>query len=162
MTMDPRKETPNWIEFRNSLRLEAASGNPQALSYLASIMEAAEVWDDLIDHDNPLSAETINSTMFSLMIGLPGNDFFLANRSYLLPVMLTAINAWMDATELERSPDRRLRQSAWWLKQMGVELYGAVAYLTGGFQHMRNVSRKARVILMHEDFEDFEKENKNA
>lgn len=155
--MDNRQYS-GWIDLRNTLRIDAANGDMQAFAYLENVMNAAELWDDLIDRDKPISYEAINLTLFSLMVGLPGNEFFVAHRGYLIPVMITAINAWMDATELERSPVRRLRQSAWWLKQMGVEIYGAVAYLTGGFNHMRSISRRARVILLHEDFEDFEKE----
>jgi hypothetical protein len=64
----------------------------------------------------------------------------------------------MDANELMKSENRRDKQAAWWLKQMGVELYGTVAFLTGGYNHMREISLQARSVLAHEDFEDFEKE----
>ena len=80
----------------------------------------------------------------------------------MLRVTIAGINAWMDSNELQKSPVKRERQSAWWLKQMGVELYAAVAYLTGGWTHMRSVSLKARSVLAHESFEAFEKEHGNA
>lgn len=155
---DPRL-AGDWPFKRDSLRLEAANGNAAALSYLSSIMACVELWDDLIDRDKPVSDSDINGLMVAMMVSLPSNEFFTLNKSYLLPLTVTCINAWMDSNELQKSDDKRLRQSAWWLKQMGVELYAAVSYLTGGFSHMRTVSLKARSILMHEDFENFEMEH---
>lgn len=160
-SLDPRLVI-GWTEQRDALRVEAANGNRAALDYLSSVMACVELWDDLIDRDKSPSDEDINGVMLTLMVCLPANEFFSLNKSYLLPLTITCINAWMDSNELKQSHDERDRQAAWWLKQMGVELYGAVAYLTGGWAHMRSVSIKARHVLMHESFEAFEKETGNA
>lgn len=158
---DPRLH-PEWRGKRDDLRSRACNGDAHALRYLATMMDAVEIWDDLIDKDKPVADADINGLFVSLMIGLPQNSFFDQNKSFLLPITLMCVNAWFDANALQKSADARLRQRAWWLKQMGVELYGAVAYLCGGFDHMRRISQEARVLLMHEDFSTFEQEHQHA
>jgi hypothetical protein len=158
---DPRLY-PEWLAQRDDLRTRACRDNVYALQYLGMMMDAVEIWDDMVDKDKPVADADINGVFFSLMLGLPQNPFFDQNKAFLLPITLMCVNAWFDANLLEKSEDIRLRQSAWWLKQMGVELYGAVAYLCGGFEHMRKISQEARVLLMHEDFLTFEKEHNNA
>jgi hypothetical protein len=156
--MDQRKVNPEWFAIRDKLAMEACSNDMHAYSWLQSIMDIVEVWDDLIDGDKLVSHKDIHQTFINLMFFIPQNPFFERHKTYLLPIILTCVNAWMDANELAKSENRRDKQAAWWLKQMGVELYGTVAFLTGGYNHMRDISLKARSILAHEDFEDFERE----
>ena len=158
---DHRKENPEWINERNQLRISVCNGDQHALMFLSALMDSIELWDDMIDQDAEISSETINRVFMNLLFWLPQNPFFEKNKMYLLPLVMTCINAWMDANEWQKSPVSRCRQAAWWLKQMGVEMYSSVAFLTGGFNHMRRISLQARKILMHEDFADFEQENIN-
>lgn len=158
---DPRKQD-GWKERRDALRVRACNGDAQALAFLSMMMDVVEIWDDLIDKDKSVTDSEINAVFVSLLLGLPQNQFFERNKAFLLPILTMCVNAWFDANKLEKADEKRLRQSAWWLKQMGVELYPAVAFLTGGFDHMRTVSQEARVVLMHEDFLDFEQEKNHA
>lgn len=151
-----------WIERRDDLRLRAANGNPEAVSFLANIMDAVETWDDLVDKDKQIDDSKIHCVFMNLIFWLPQNQFFIANRNYLLPIVMTCINAWMDSNEMQKHGGEKHLRTAWHLKQMGVELYGSVAFLTGGFNHMRMISLEARDILAHEDFSDYIQENKHA
>jgi hypothetical protein len=125
-------------------------------------MNAVELWDDLIDKDKPVTDSSLNGVFVDLLFWLPQNPFFNAHKAHLLPVIMTCINAWMDSNTLQHADNARARQAAWWLKQMGVELYGTVALLMGGFDHMREVSLQARHVLAHEDFSDYEQEQNHA
>lgn len=160
--MTDNRYSAEWVEKRDALRQKACLGNTQALLFLASVMDAVEVWDDLIDKDKAVLDQDINRVFINLMFWLPQNAFFDANKSYLLPLIMTCINAWMDSNQLAQSKDTQKLNTAWHLKQMGVELYGAVAFLTGGFDHMRNVSTEAREILAQEAFSDYLKEADHA
>lgn len=159
---DPRLTTSDWLTQRDALRVECCSGNPKALAFLATVMDVVEIWDDLIDRDKPVSDSEVHHAFLSCLYTLPSNDFFLQHRGYLLPVLMTCINAWMDANELEKSSDSTAQATAWYLKQMGVELYCAVAFLTGGFDHMRKLGPRIRWTLRHEDLPTFLKEHNHA
>jgi hypothetical protein len=160
--MTDHRQNDGWIEKRDALRLKACSGDTYALAFLATVMDAVEIWDDLIDKDKTVSDADLNRVFVNLMFYLPQNQFFDRNKNYLLPVVMTCINAWLDSTDLQKSPVQKDLAAAWYLKQMGVELYGAVAFLTGGFDHMREVSFEARDVLAHEEFTDFLKEHQHA
>jgi hypothetical protein len=160
--MTDHRQNADWLKKRDALRAKACGGDAYALAFLSTVMDAVEIWDDLIDKDKPVADTDLNRVFVNLMFFLPQNPFFDRNKAYLLPIMMTCINAWMDSTDLQKSPVKRDLATAWYLKQMGVELYGAVAFLTGGFQHMREVSFEARDVLAHEEFTDFLQENQHA
>ena len=160
--MSDKRIEDGWIERRNALRAKACCNDPGAMLFLSMIMDAVEVWDDLVDKDKVISTEDINRVFMNLVFWLPQNKFFESGKSYLLPIMMTCVNAWMDSDALAKTGDKRKLQAAWWLKQMGVEMYGAVAFLTGGFDHMRAISLEARELLAHEDFTDYLQEQDHA
>jgi hypothetical protein len=159
---DPRTIDPTWIEQRNALRVKVCQGDPAALAFLALVMDAVEVWDDLLDGDKVVAKRQLHQTFINLLFWLPQNTFFRANQGYLLPVMMTCINAWLDANELEVLGGPEDLASAWYLKQLGVELYPAVAFLKGGYPLMREVGQHVRSLLRHEPLEDYLKEKHHA
>ena len=65
-----------------------------AYSFFMQVSEAYEFWDDLLDKDKPISDSRINSVMFTLMVILPSNPFFIAHRGNLLPFLTGIINSW--------------------------------------------------------------------
>jgi len=160
--MSDKRLADGWLQERDKLRYDACKGDAHAISFLATIMDAVEIWDDLIDKDKPVADANIHRVFINLMFWMPQNQFFNTHKNYLLPIIMTCINAWMDSDALKSLAGVRDRQAAWWLKQMGVELYGSVAFLMGGFDHMREISLQARHVLAHEDFVDFEQENNHA
>lgn len=160
--MSDKRLQDGWIERRDALRARACRNDVNAMLFLSIIMDAVELWDDLIDKDKAVSDETVNRVFINLMFWLPQNTFFTAHKTYLMPLVMTCINAWMDSNDLAQSKTERDLHTAWYLKQMGVELYGAVAFLIGGFDHMRSVSAEMRDVLAHEPFSDYLKESHHA
>lgn len=157
--MSDQRTAEGWRERRDALRHKACCGNASALSLLSILMDTVETWDDLIDKDKPVEETDINRVFINLLFFLPQNEFFEKNKAYLMPVIMTCINAWLDSNAMQKSHLKHERMWAWALKQMGVELYGAMAFLTGGFAHMREIADEIRQLLAHEAFEDFEKEH---
>lgn len=137
---------------------EVCLGDQHAINFIDMFMSTIEIWDDLIDKDKPVSAEDINTVFTNLLFWLPQNLFFEKYKSYLLPIIMTTINTWHDSNYLGSEEDIRSKQEAWYLKQFGIEMFSAVAFLIGGFEHMRDVSLKIRKIVRHEDFAEYLKE----
>ena len=65
-----------------------------AYAFFVDVCKAFEFWDDLIDKDKELTTKHINNTMFSLMISIPNNSFYIQHRTNLTPVLAAIINAW--------------------------------------------------------------------
>ncbi len=115
-----------------------------------------EVWDDLIDRDREPTAGEVNNAFVLALFDLQVNPFFVRHRAYLLPLLMSAINAWMDSTQMERGADTHERMWAFFLKDAGRELFIQCAHLTGGFAHMRAVSLEMRRFFTHETYQDWE------
>lgn len=128
----------------------AARGDASASIYLRTIAGAARVLDDLIDKDHELPPSEIVLAFAGLLVGLNHNAFFVRNREALTTLHQMALNAWLDANEWEQSqdPDRRIYAQV--LRDAVNEILPAVAYLTGGWPHMRDVSRQTRELFLKE------------
>lgn len=134
-------------------------GNTQAIAFVNQLFFAVELWDDLIDKDVEITPERINTVFASLMFGLPSNDWFIQHRGYYLPLIMEAINGFHDSNAMRSADKLHLRNLAFHIRNLGVEIHIATALLVGGYDHMRNVSREIREFLAFESFEQWELPN---
>jgi hypothetical protein len=142
-----------WHEESWRLRNKWFLGNQEAIAFISVFFDAVELWDDLIDKDVEISDDHINRAFVGLMFVLPANDWFVAHRGHYLPLILMAINAWFDANELAKSERQSLRNVAFHLRNAGIEIHLATAFLVGGWEHMRKVSKQIREFFAFEEFE---------
>lgn len=134
-------------------------GNDLAISFINQLFFCVELWDDLIDKDEEITDERINQAFAMLMFGLPSNDFFIANRAYLLPLILQSINGFFDSNKMASAPDKKLRNLAFHVRNLGTEVQIATAYIVGGYDHMRKVSEEIREFFAFEDFDSWDLKN---
>jgi hypothetical protein len=147
-------DTPQWRVDRDA-RLMAWVQNPYAVQFILAIGDAAELWDDLIDQDKPIHASDVNRVFATLTTVLPLNPFFDANKLQLIPLLVAGINAWHDATELEKGSDND-KALAYVLRDWYVELTMFVVYLTRGQDTMRTLSLEIRRFFsQHESLHDY-------
>lgn len=130
--------------------------NQNALDFLNCFFDAVELWDDLIDKDVVIEDNHINRVFTSLMFVLPSNPWFMANHAYYQPLIMASINAFHDANEMCSSDKKHLRNLAFHIRNLGIEIHIATAFLLGGFDHMRKVSREIREFYAFETFEEWE------
>lgn len=134
-----RVVSDEWIAERNRKLLEWFNGSTEAVEFLLLISEITEVWDDLIDRDVPVPDERIHTAFMKAMLVLPVHPFYMKHRAYLWPLMNQAVNSWLDANELVKQGDNG-RRYAFVVRNMDIQIAQAIAYLTGGWDHMRRVS----------------------
>lgn len=153
---------PQWLQARDAMRVQVCNGDADALTFLEDFMNVIEFWDDLIDGDVPVGPERINAVFVSVLVRFVNNRFWIENRHYLTPFMVMTISAWMDSEEVGDDADRRVRNVAFHIRNYGLELYHAVAFLTGGWDHLREMGPALRRFFSFEAFEDWEKEHGNG
>lgn len=147
-------DTSQWRVDRDA-RLMAWVQNPYAVQFILAIGDAAELWDDLIDQDKPIHAMDVNRVFTTLTTVLPLNPFFDAHKLQLVPLLVAGINAWHDATELEKGSDND-KAMAYVLRDWYVELTMFVVYLTRGQDTMRTLSLEIRRFFsQHESLHDY-------
>jgi len=128
-----------------------AGGNREAHLYLNVICKAARFIDDLFDEKDKWTGEKTYDLAFLLLVELPDNPFFIANRHTLLPLHIVALNAWKDANSWEDAGDTK-RTYALVIRDTLTELGLMTAFLTGGKDHLEKVSLTVRELFLKEEF----------
>ncbi len=135
----PKFGTEEWKAIRDRKMLEWFDGDASAVEFMVAISEIAELWDDLIDKDKELTKAEIDSALFTALVTLPCNQFFNANKQFLMPLILQWINAWQDSVELEKGGESD-RAYALTLRLFGVQLCSMIVMLKKGYHEARKVS----------------------
>ena len=128
-----------------------AGGNREAHLYLNIICRSARLIDNLFDDLNSWQDEDTYDLSHLLLVELPDNPFFMANRHSLLPLHLVSLNAWKDANSWETSEGVR-RTYALVIRDTITELGLMVAHLVGGRDYLESVSLKVRELFIKEEF----------
>lgn len=76
--------------------------HPSALRFLDIVYRAVEVWDDFIDRDNGVTDNDVHAAFTSLLIELPFNGFFDANKVTLAPMLQMGISCWHASNAMRR------------------------------------------------------------
>lgn len=129
----------DWKEARDAQLLAWFGGNRHAFDFMMTLSDITELWDDLVDGDKQLTKGRIDDAFFKALVTLPTNPFFEAHKSYLVPLIIMAINSWQDANTLEHG-GRNERALAYTLRQMDLQIVQAIVYITQGYDKMREVS----------------------
>jgi hypothetical protein len=135
----PKFGTEEWKAIRDRKMLEWFDGDASAVEFMVAISEIAELWDDLVDKDKELTKAEIDSAMFTALVTLPCNQFFNANKQFLMPLILQWINAWQDSVELENGGESD-RAYALTLRLFGLQLSSMIVLLKKGYHEARKVS----------------------
>lgn len=151
--------SPDWHIQNQANKSRWFMGNRDAVDFVNALFDAVELWDDLIDKDVDVQPEHINRVFLSLMFALPANRWFTQHKEYYLPLIMTAINGFHDANVMVYSDKKHIRNLAFHVRNFGIELHIATAFLIGGYQHMRDVSQEIREFFAFETFEQWEAEN---
>lgn len=130
--------TDEWKQERD-VYLREWIGDEAAFRLLMDISDITELWDDIVDSDTPLTVERVNQVMLQALVSLPANPFYMQHRGFLTPVIITAINAWLDSNILADG-SRSERALAYALRNFDVQVVQAIIYLTRGQAYLRTVS----------------------
>jgi hypothetical protein len=129
----------------------ASNGNQDAWNYLFIIARALRIIDDLVDEPKKVTVEDKYKLADLLLVALPSNPFFIAHRLSLVPLHLTSVNAWIDSNDWMEK-DKTRKNYALVIRDQITELVLLVAYITGGSDHLRNISLKVRELFLKEEF----------
>lgn len=120
---------------------EIAKDNVEAVNFIMRWLQHIHHVDDIID-ESPEPEQVIEAFVNATM--LFGSDpFYRANWNVLYPINLLAANAYADSVSWQTSSDWRALFSDV-LRSYGNEMLLMVAYLVGGWKHMRKISPKLR------------------
>ena len=138
-----------WQQQRNQ-KLLAWTNDPYAVQFIVQFSDACELFDDMIDKDKPIPDDHVVRVLFVLLTEMPLNPFFDRHKTSLIPVIVTGINAWLDANQLEKGSDND-RVFSYVLRDWYAELIAFVVYLTRGREYLRGASMDIRRFFTHHE-----------
>ena len=115
----------------------AANGNQQASDFAAAWVKFCQMLDNCYDRDTLVTDDAMGKITVQWMTEMCGNEFFLQHRAMLFGLMVTSVNAWVDS-------NRRQGLERHVLAGMYHEVVYLVAFLTGGWTHLRHVTSECR------------------
>ena len=116
------------------------SGNTNAIVFCLNMIKTIHVWDDLIDKDNKLTDEEINSAFTFLMVDMPLNPFYVLHQRDLAPMMNNIILKWHTANVFEKEKESGDVDKAYMLRAELYQLFVLCATLIGGREWGRDMS----------------------
>jgi hypothetical protein len=128
-----------------------AGGNREAHLYLNIICRSARLIDNLFDDLNKWQDEDTYDLSHLLLVELPDNPFFIANRHSLLPLHLVALNAWKDSNSWDTAEGVK-RTYALVIRDTLTELGLMVAHIVKGRDYLEEISLKVRELFIKEEF----------
>ena len=155
-------DTPEWRQVRDH-KLREWVQDESALAWFLDFCHVCEIFDDVADQDKPISKTDIATALFASLVEMPTNPFFTNHRQVLAGVIITGINAWLDANELERTEyaegtkyvEMEDTIKAFCLRDFYMELLAVIIYLTAGPDQMRKVSLDVRRFFQNESFVEY-------
>jgi hypothetical protein len=123
---------------------DIARGDESAAQFMGVLYCWFHKQDDLFDGDHLVSAEVSAGFDLSLLHALAKNSFFQKNQDYLWPVITMSAIAWVASEERARTEDVLERITAQVLKSQYQDIFFAVAFCIGKFDHAVAMSRKYR------------------
>ena len=75
-----------------------------ATAWLLGMWDAIQFLDDVVDGDD-ISRDRFDNALNQLLVAMPGNPFFAANASALLPVVAVQLLKWQASDIAERTGD---------------------------------------------------------
>jgi hypothetical protein len=122
------------------LMMLIANGNDSAFDFIWRCWNFFHLLDDLIDKDKPVTIQETARELFLFTETIALNSFFQLNKIQLLPLILNACNGWIAGDEASETN----KEYAPVLKCSDFNIYSHVAYLVGGWNHMRAVDSQFR------------------
>ena len=124
------------------------NSNESAASFVKSWKGYVHGIDDIIDGETK-SAEGI-LTVFMHAAFLYSHPFYLENLGSLKQLVVNCTNAYADTVAWERDATPWKRSFADHYRHFAVEVIIAVAFICGGYEHMREVSKYLRTLCWTE------------
>lgn len=141
---------------RNEFFLQVAKDNQSAAAFLAMVSEIAHTWDDLIDKDHEVTDFAISRAFTLALVGLPNNNFYSAHFSQLNPLLISSINNWIVANELEKMDTDESKRIAFITRSAYTDLVTHVAFIIGGSDWVEEIGPKIRLFVHAEGWDAYQ------
>ena len=144
--------------------LRWANKDQNAAECVHTLWRCSQIADDLADGETPqeFASPALLELLHTATSGLMQNPFWVANRTYLEPVLTSALLFWNASNDWAVSNRRDTQMFGYAYREAFSQVIVAVAHLTGGLEFAKNVLRELHAYYHHtgrvESFDSWRKE----
>jgi hypothetical protein len=131
-----------------TLYFNACGGNANAILFVSCFHNYCHAVDDLIDGELPRTPEVLLEILM-LANQLYSTQFYLENSNRLQPLIALTTNTYADSVAWEKDGESWKQNIADVIRQCGNDIILAVAWIVGGYKHMRSISLDLREAAYH-------------
>ena len=135
------------------LYLEASCGNQDALLFITAFHHYCHCIDDIVDGDKQFNPESLMDLLMQANV-LYSTPFYICNCYKLQSVVANITNTYSDSVAWEKSDEKWKRDVSDVIRQCGNDMIVTVAWICGGYKHMRTISLKLREVAYHSQHKD--------
>jgi hypothetical protein len=157
MTAEVEADLPPWDQRVASYE-DMFLGNRDATRLMLIVSKWSHLYDDLIDKDKPVPDEFVHEVMWSLMVELPLNRFYVVNADMLAPIFATGILNWRGANDMEKSGCKEELYISHATRYSINDLALMVMTLLGGPEHAAKYARDARLSFQRDTIAHYMRE----
>lgn len=141
----------SFSEERSAFYRTVANGNELAREWLCLFHDYCHELDDVIDIPDWSPARVL--AVFERANLIYTHPFYAAYRAQLTPAIQVATAIYSDANHWEKEPDLWKKQWADVMRHSGNEVIFSVAFITGGYAHLKSITRPmlAMCYIYHKD-----------
>lgn len=125
-TEDEVKKNPQAKAWIDAICL----GNESARELAWRIWNFNHMFDDLLDGDKKAPDDLVLGELVKFIDTISFNQFWLIHKASIFPLMVSLANRTLDAKDFDGDIARCLRCG-------DLEIFAHIAYLVGGWEHMR-------------------------
>jgi hypothetical protein len=138
----------------------AMRGDMDAVGLVMSVVKIADVWDNLIDADKPVSKDDINQAFWLACVDIPRNPAYRKYQLDITAVFSMGIMNWHVANKLQDGDDHA-KQIAHVTRYSIADVSLYLATAIGGPDWAAEVGPELRLRSQKDRLENFLKEMKN-
>ena len=116
---------------------------PEPMDFLTRWCSYIHAIDDLVDE--PTTGEW-RIAVFIQALEIYNHPFYLKHRERLNPIIIHVTNLYADAVAWENSDVDWQKQFSDYARHGGVDMVLAVAFIVGGYPHLRAISGELRAV----------------
>ena len=136
MYIDKHEELKEGQDAKKWLQA-CASGNKDAEAFLFAFYNFEQMFDDLLDKDKDASHEEIIQALIDFIATISFNAFYNQYKQILFSFMVSMADRNLSGDEMVKKEETRI--AGYVVRKGAIELVLMVAFLTGGWEHMRKL-----------------------
>lgn len=110
----------------------------EAQEFLTLVLNAIEVWDDIVDKDDRISVDDIHNVFTQLLVKLPANVFYQKNYTALAGMIVVMITSWHTSNVVQSTAETKAQ--AYTLRKEFINLVVMCVALTDSIAQARMAS----------------------